>query len=225
MKHRILNYLKYASSLILALPLFLSIILIYNANTNQAKYEEDYFYNLNIAEKLNFSKSETTTQNTIFTKNANFYKHEQLILDYIYQDFVNNRQALVAKEKEAMLQERIQKVEAFFAEYGAAIQGYADIIVRKADECGGDYRLLVGIAGKESGLGRIPYKLYNPYGYLNGVEYSSWEESLSILTCEISRKHLVPCNNDVYCVIKRYGGPDTNVENWIQSVQWFMNQV
>ncbi|GAB4285439.1 MAG: hypothetical protein Kow0081_3260 [Candidatus Dojkabacteria bacterium] len=126
---------------------------------------------------------------------------------------------------ELMLKDRIAKVKRFFESYGAKITGYEEIIVRKAHECGGDYRVLVGIAGNESGLGRIPYKLYNPYGYLNNTQYSSWEESLSILSCEISQRFLAPCNNDLYCIIRKYGGAETNQTKWIQNVTWFMSQV
>lgn len=153
-------------------------------------------------------------------------------------DFVNNKllatfldnkdlleSALNSYQKEKEIKINIAKVENFFQNYKASIKGYGDIIVRKAYECGGDYKILVGIAGNESGLGRIPYKKYNPYGFLNGVEYSSWEEALSTLSCEISKKFIAPCNADLYCIIKRYGGPETDQEHWIRSVSWFISQV
>jgi hypothetical protein len=126
---------------------------------------------------------------------------------------------------EEQIQREIAKVKSFFESYGAVMTGYEEILVRKAHECGGDYRVLVGIAGNESGLGRIPYNLYNPYGYLDGMTYSSWEESLNKLSCVISQRFVKPCGVDLQCIINKYGGPDTDQAKWIRNVSWFMNQV
>lgn len=126
---------------------------------------------------------------------------------------------------EMELQDRIRRVEAFFDSYGSIMKGYGEIIVRQANACGGDWRVLVGIAGNESGLGRIPYKLYNPYGYLDGMQYSGWQESLTKLSCTISQRFIRPCNADLYCIINRYGGPDTDKPRWVSNVSWFMNQL
>jgi hypothetical protein len=134
-----------------------------------------------------------------------------------------------AKVQAVLLEEQIQKeitkVRSFFESYGAVMTGYEEILVRKAHECGGDYRVLVGIAGNESGLGRIPYNLYNPFGYLDGMTYSSWEESLNKLSCVISQRFIKPCGVDLQCIINKYGGPDTDQAKWIRNVSWFMNQV
>jgi hypothetical protein len=128
-------------------------------------------------------------------------------------------------EKEQKISEAIVSVEALFDAYNSPMAGLGETIVRRADECGGDYKLLVAIAGNESGFGRIPYKLYNPFGYLDGVQYSSWYEAVNYLSCKISVQHLAPCNNDVACVVVRYGGSDTDREKWIRNIQWFMNQL
>jgi hypothetical protein len=128
-------------------------------------------------------------------------------------------------EKEREIAEAIASVESLFRSYNSPMAGLGETIVRRADECGGDYKLLVAIAGNESGFGRIPYKLYNPFGYLDGVQYSSWYEAVNYLSCKISVQHLAPCNNDVACVVVRYGGSDTDREKWIRNIQWFMNQL
>jgi hypothetical protein len=130
-----------------------------------------------------------------------------------------------AIRKEAEIQDRIARAENLLRSYGSVMVGYGEIIVRQADACGGDYRILLGIAGNESGLGRIPYKLYNPYGYLDGVQYAGWNESLTYLSCVISQRFIAPCAGDLYCIINKYGGPDTDKEKWIRNVTWFMNQV
>lgn len=121
--------------------------------------------------------------------------------------------------------ERIAKVKAFFQRYGARLQGYEAIFVDKAEECGGDYRILVGIAGSESGLGRIMYKKYNPFGYLNGVEYASQEEALNFLACQISQQHIARCGDDLYCLGRRYAGPGDDLELFVSKVRWFAQQV
>ncbi len=123
------------------------------------------------------------------------------------------------------LQNQINSVEALFARYNSPMSGYAELIIKRAVECGGDYRIIIAIAGNESGFGRIPYKLYNPYGYLDGVQYSGWEESLYIITCKVSAGFLAPCNQDLNCIINKYGGHDTDKPKWVRNIQYFMNQL
>jgi hypothetical protein len=122
-------------------------------------------------------------------------------------------------------QRKIESVEAIFRKYNSPMQGYAELIINRTTECGGDYKIIVAIAGNESGFGRIPYKKYNPYGYLDGVQYSGWEEALDYLSCKISEQHLAPCNNDLYCIIQRYGGPETDQAKWLRNIRWFMEQI
>lgn len=132
---------------------------------------------------------------------------------------------LETKQKEKLIAEQTAKVHSFFVRYNSPLVGYEEIIVRKSAECGGDYAVLVGIAGNESGLGKIPYKKYNPYGYLDGIEYSGWEESLNKLSCVISQRFIAPCNGDLTCIINKYAGPADDKDLWIKNVTWFINQV
>lgn len=133
------------------------------------------------------------------------------------------KHGIIRKRRQA----QIDKVESFFASYtgGAVLKGYGDIIVDQADKCGGDYRVLVGIAGSESGLGRVMYKKYNPYGYLNGVQYGSLEEALTDLSCKISQQHIAPCGTDLWCLGRRYAGPGDDLSHFVSKVRWFMEQV
>lgn len=101
----------------------------------------------------------------------------------------------------------------------------AHLFVQKTDECGGDFRVLLAIAGNESGFGRIPYKLYNPFGYLNNVQYSSWEEAISILSCKIAQQYLVPCNNSPECIVVKYAGDGDDRQRWVYNIHWFINQI
>ncbi|MEP7103100.1 MAG: hypothetical protein ABI721_00120 [Candidatus Dojkabacteria bacterium] len=141
-------------------------------------------------------------------------------------------EAKVAKAKrvaeakqEADIEEWTARVENLFNSYDSPMKGYGGIMVRKAVECGGDYKILVGIAGNESGLGKVPYKIYNPFGYLDGVQYTGWSQSLTKLSCVISQRFIAPCKGDLYCIIRKYGGPSDNQDQWVRNVSYFMSQV
>lgn len=133
------------------------------------------------------------------------------------------RLAELKRKKER--QAKIDKVEAFFQEYGAKISGHGHILVDQAEACGGNYKILVGIAGAESGLGRHMYKKYNPFGYLNGVQYPNLKTALSKLSCKISEQHIAPCGNDLYCLANRYTGPGDDNTHFVNKVRWFMQQI
>lgn len=135
----------------------------------------------------------------------------------------NNEPVLNRFIQEQREQEEINSIQQTLEQRGSPLAPYAGVIYKQAQACGGDYRVLLGIAGNESNLGQVNYKLYNPYGYLNGVQYASYEEALTILSCEISQLFLAPCNNDLSCIIASYGGPDTDQEKWIRDAQFFIN--
>jgi hypothetical protein len=132
---------------------------------------------------------------------------------------------LERQQKEAEFNARVAAAENILNRYGSPMAGYGNIIVQKADECGGDYKILLAIAGNESGFGKIPYKLYNPYGYLDGIQYSGWEESLSYLSCVISQRFIDPCGGDIVCIESKYGGSDTAHEKWIWNINFFIKQI
>jgi len=138
---------------------------------------------------------------------------------------IAQQKRIEAAKREAEIKEWTARVENYFRSYGSPMVGYGEIIVRKAVECGGDYKILVGIAGNESGLGKVPYKRYNPYGYLDGIQYTGWTESLSKLSCVISQRFIGPCKGDLYCIIRKYAGPGDNQDLWVRNVSYFMAQV
>lgn len=138
---------------------------------------------------------------------------------------LKEKEAEEKKKLEQARQAKINKVEAFFKEYGAVMQGYGHILVDQAEKCGGDYKVLVGIAGSESGLGRVMYKSYNPFGYLDGVQYASMEEAIEVLSCKISQQHIAPCNGDLNCIAERYTGQHDDLGHFVSKVRWFMDQV
>lgn len=131
----------------------------------------------------------------------------------------------ISYQTEKNIQNAIAKVKTFFDIYQARLKGMEELIVRRSIECEIDYRIIIGIAGIESGLGRFPVGGHNPFGYLDGIYYNSWEEALNKLICVIGNRFIKPCNSDLSCIINKYGGPDTPKDHWIKNVQWFMNQV
>lgn len=130
-----------------------------------------------------------------------------------------------SERKVEIRQAKIDKAEALFRDYGSNLVGYGHIIVDQASACGGDWRILIGIAGSESGLGRINYKLYNPFGYLDGVQYANYTEALTILSCKISTQHLAPCGQDLYCLARRYAGPSDDLEHFVSKIRYFVNRL
>jgi hypothetical protein len=140
------------------------------------------------------------------------YKYTLETLDTLEAEVVYKREE---KRIQQQLDNDIQRATNILQRYNSPFTEHADIIVKKAYECGGD----------ESGFGRIPYKLYNPYGYLDGVQRSGWRESLEYLSCVISERFIKPCNRNIECIINRYGGTDTDKQRWIYNINWFISQI
>lgn len=177
------------------------------------------------------SLNESYTKNTtVQSESLKFKKEESVIEPFMPIDEViiklNEYKAQKRAELvEIELQAKAERVEAIFRKYNSPMQGYGRLLVSETERCGGDYKVITAIAGNESGFGRIPYKLYNPFGYLNNVQYSGWEEAIRILSCRISYQHLVPCQNNVSCVVIKYAGPSDDKEKWVRNITWFVNQI
>lgn len=70
---------------------------------------------------------------------------------------------------------------------GVFSRSIVSIIVQESNRYGADYRIVAAIMGKESGYCNANYKLYNCFGFLNGVQYGSFEEAFRNLTPQIAR--------------------------------------
>lgn len=178
------------------------------------------FYKYSEPERFTYNPSVSYISSLAYTPSEEFIPIDP-VKDSINRFKIEQKQKIEAKER----QEKIDKIEALFARYNAPMQGYGELVYNRAAECGGDYKVLVGIAGNESAFGRVPYKLYNPYGYLDGKQYADWTESLTFLSCVISQRFLSPCQNDLTCVINRYAGPSDDKDQWIRNVTYFINQL
>ncbi len=148
------------------------------------------------------------------SESVNLHPYVKLLLE-------NEREELI----EARRQDQISRVKRLFNSYGSPLVGYEELIVDRSEECGADFKVIVGIAGSESGLGKINYKRYNPFGYLDGVQYPDQETALYELICKISANHLSFCGSDLQCLVNRYAGPGDNANHFVSKVQWFINQL
>lgn len=171
------------------------------------------------------NEQDLTAQSTLNLENPSWKAVADIPLKTSTTSWQTEMQNRASAAINARRQSRIDKVEDYFRRYGSQLQGYGHIFVDQAEACGGDYRILVGIAGSESGLGRIMYRRYNPFGYLNRVQYNSLEEALTTLSCQVSRQHIAPCGDDLFCLARRYAGPQDDLTHFVNKVRWFARNV
>jgi hypothetical protein len=119
------------------------------------------------------------------------------------------RLAAEAKARAEARQSQIDKVTSYLQRKKSPMVPYAAVIVDAATRCGGDFKTLLAIAEVESGLGRQPYKKYNPYGYLNGVQYPDWSTALDRLSCAISKQYSAVYGTDFAAMGKKYAASTT----------------
>ena len=135
----------------------------------------------------------------------------------IEQERIKAEQERLRKERQA----KIDKLAAYLRKVKSPMADFANIIIEEAESCRADYRIITAIAGNESGYGRVPYKLYNPYGYLNKVQYEGWETSLGDLTCKVAK--YTNKYTDLYTLGKVYGAH--NPEQWEKNIRWHLSQI
>jgi len=98
-------------------------------------------------------------------------------------------------------------------------------ILEASERCGVDYKLMVSIAGYESGYGKQPVKKYNPFGWLNGVQYGSWDEAVSDIICDFGNMYSAKGLKDPHQIVKIYVGDNGDKESWANTVSSLMKQV
>ncbi len=133
------------------------------------------------------------------------------------QERIKAEQERIMKERQA----KIDKLAGYLRKVNSPMAPFAGTIIEEAESCGANYRIIVAIAGNESGYGRVSYKLYNPYGFLNGVQYAGWEASLSDLTCKVAK--YTNKYTDIYTLGKVYGAH--NPEQWAKNINWHLSQI
>jgi len=111
---------------------------------------------------------------------------------------------------------------------GVGNEGFANSsksILEASERCGVDYKLVVSIAGYESGYGKKPVKKYNPFGWLNGVQYGSWDEAVSDIICDFGSMYSAKGLHDPHQIVQIYVGGNGDKENWANTVTALMKKV
>ena len=88
---------------------------------------------------------------------------------------------------------------------------FSKIIVEESMKVDADFRVVAGIMMKESGYCNAPYKTYNCFGYLNKVQYGSFDEAFRALVPKVA-KYVKVYNLDTYALGQAYGA--VNWQDW-----------
>jgi len=126
-----------------------------------------------------------------------------------------------------VISEKAKAVEAFILSKNGSpmFASEAQTSIDKANECGVDYKLMIAIAGYESGYGRKPMKKYNPYGWRNGKTYNSFKEAISEITCQFGNKYIKKGRDTVKEISEIYLGSNSNHDAWIKNVSYIRSQI
>lgn len=121
------------------------------------------------------------------------------------EQFYTNLDKTVTAERELTLE--AEKLRQYLAAQGSpvATTKYAKQIIRVSRESGADYRILIAIMGTESGFCRVNYLTYNCFGYLNNIQYSSFDQAFNRLIPAISKQYAIPYGTDFRSMAKAYG--------------------
>jgi flagellum-specific peptidoglycan hydrolase FlgJ len=133
----------------------------------------------------------------------------------------------VSSESVPLISEKAKQVEAYILSQNGSpmFASEAQTAIDKANECGVDYKLMIAIAGYESGYGRKPMKKYNPYGWRNGKTYNSFKEAISEITCQFGNKYIKKGLDTVREISNIYLGSDGNHDAWIKNVTYIKSQI
>lgn len=110
----------------------------------------------------------------------------------------------------------------------SSLSPFANFIVEVADKYGLDYRLIVAIAQKESGLCRIiPYGSYNCWGW--GIHsdgtlgFDSYEEGIETVSKGLKQYYIDLGYETVEQIQKKYAHPSSTT--WAEGVLYYMSQM
>jgi hypothetical protein len=119
------------------------------------------------------------------------------------------QEGLQRREREA----KINNLHTFLSSKNSIFsnKNISEIIITESEKYGADYRIITAMMGKESGYCNAPYKKYNCFGYLNKVQYSSYEEAFKVLVPKIAKTAAIHGWN-TKSLAKAYGA--VNWEHW-----------
>jgi hypothetical protein len=96
---------------------------------------------------------------------------------------------------------------AFLRKQGSpvATYDYANQIIEVSEKNGADYKILVALMGVESGFCNANYKTYNCFGFLNGVQYSSYSNAFNSLIPQIANRYVKQYGTNFEGLAAAYG--------------------
>jgi len=102
------------------------------------------------------------------------------------------------------------KLVRYLKSQGSPIATYnlAELLINTSNASGIDYKLIVAIAGTESGFCRVNYMGYNCFGYLNSVHYSSFDSAIRNLIPLISQNYIRKFGTNFKAFAAAYGYQD-----------------
>lgn len=147
-------------------------------------------------------------------------------VDKFYQDL--SKKIQLQKQKAAEREGKIQKLAKYLKAQGSPLGNpkFAKLIIELSEQSGVDYKIIMAIAGEESGFCIAPYYIngknsHNCFGYLNGKSYASYEEAFSRLVPQIAKQYVKKYGTNFLALAKAYGV--VNFEYGAQKMQKFYN--
>lgn len=125
--------------------------------------------------------------------------------------------------------DEVQQIDAFLHKNGSPMAGLGNVFVAAGKKYGVDPRLVVGIAGAESSLGKYAYRPYNAWGWGGraGHSFGSWEESIAQVTKGLRDGYISQGRTTPAAIVSKYApSSDGNDEaQWASNVGHFMKQL
>ncbi len=124
---------------------------------------------------------------------------------------------------------RVEMIKQYMDKYDSPLSPYADYIVQKADQYGIDYRLIVAIARKESGMCKIiPPGGHNCWGWgihsAGTLGFDSYEEAIETVTKGLKENYYDKGYVEPNEIMRKYT-PHSPEGIWAENVQTFMDEM
>ncbi|MCS7092201.1 MAG: hypothetical protein NZM26_02525 [Patescibacteria group bacterium] len=123
---------------------------------------------------------------------------------------------------------RVSLLERYMRRNNSVLTAFAEKIVQTSDKYGLDYRLLVAIAQKESGLCRvIPENSHNCWGWgihsKGTLKFSSYDVAIETVAKGLKEKYIDLGYTTPELIMKKYAHP--NSTTWADGVNMYMQKI
>lgn len=126
---------------------------------------------------------------------------KQVEINQFYEDLESK--VIAARQQ----REKIYSLVAYLRAQGSpvATYDYAKEIINISEQANTDYKAIVAIMGVESGFCAAPFMTYNCFGYLNGVQYSSFSDAFRDIIPKVARDYTNVYGTDFKALAEAYG--------------------